>query len=353
MRVSHELTRKPSLRRGTPRPDTGRLPASRSVRMNFQQLRSFRETVRRGFNLTTVAEQLNTSQPGVSRQLKELEDELGAELFVRAGRRLLGLTPPGEVVLPIVERLLLEQENLRRAAADFASAGSGLLTVAATHTQARYALPSAVKDFCARHPGVSLHLQQGSPRQIAQQVLAGTADLGVATEAVAEIPELVALPCYRWTHVVVVPRGHALAVEAAAGAPLALDRLAQFPLITYESGYTGRGHIDEAFARAGRPVHIVLQAMDADVIKTYVELGIGVGVIASVAFDEARDTGLVALDARHLFATNTTRIALRRGTYLRNYVYDFIHTFAPTLTREVVERALAAEPGTPDQALGL
>lgn len=306
-----------------------------------------RETVRQGFNLTLVAERLATSQPGVSRQLKELEDELGVELFVRAGRRLLGLTEPGKTALPIVERLLLEHENLRRAGANFARADEGLLTVAATHTQARYALPAAVKDFCAAHPRVSLHLQQGSPRQIGHQVASGEVDLGVATEALADFPDLVALPCYRWTHVLVVPRGHPLATEAAAGQAPALQRLAAFPLVTYEPGYTGRGHIDEAFARAGLDVHIVLQAMDADVIKTYVELGLGVGVIASVAFDEARDSGLVALDARHLFATNTTRIALRRGTLLRGYVYDFIETFAPTLTREVVRRALASEPGEP------
>lgn len=326
-------------------------PAShaRVFALNFQQLRSFREAVRQGFNLTLVAERLATSQPGVSRQLKELEDELGIELFVRAGRRLLGLTAPGKVVLPIVERLLHEQDNLKRAGADFARADEGLLTVAATHTQARYALPSAVKDFCAAHPRVSLHLQQGSPRQIAQQVAAGEVDLGVATEALAEFPDLVALPCYRWTHVVVVPRGHPLVQEAAAGQALTLQRLAAFPLITYEPGYTGRGHIDEAFARADLQAHFVLQAMDADVIKTYVELGIGVGVIASVAFDEARDGSLVALDARHLFATNVTRIALRRGSYLRGYVFDFIQTFAPTLTRAVVERALASEPGEPSE----
>lgn len=313
--------------------------------MNFQQIRSFRETVRQGYNLTLVAEQLNTSQPGISRQIKELEEELGVELFVRAGRRFLGLTEPGKAVLPIVERLLTEAESLKRAGADFARADEGMLTVAATHTQARYALPSAVKDFCATHPRVTLHLQQGSPRQIAQQVLNGDADLGVATEALTEYPGLVALPCYRWTHVVVVPREHPLAREAQAGHPLTLQRLATFPLISYEPGYTGRGHIDEAFHRAKLDVHFVLQAMDADVIKTYVELGIGVGVIASVAYDEQRDGGLVALDARHLFATNTTRVALRRGAYLRGYVYDFIETFAPTLTREVVRQALATEPG--------
>jgi LysR family transcriptional regulator, cys regulon transcriptional activator len=313
--------------------------------VNFQQLRSVRETVRQGFNLTLVAEALHTSQPGVSRQLKELEDELGAELFVRAGRRLLGLTPPGQAMLPIIERLLQEADNLRSAGADFAQSDRGLLTLAATHTQARYALPTAVRDFRATHPQVTLHLQQGSPRQIAQLVLEGHADLAVATEALADYPDLVALPCYRWTHVVVAPAQHPLAQEVADGHPLTLARLAQFPLITYEPGYTGRRHIDEAFGREGLGVDIVLSAMDADVIKTYVELGIGVGVIASVAFDEARDRGLVALDARHLFATNTTRVAIKRGAWLRGYVFDFIETFAPTLTRKVVERAVASAPG--------
>ncbi len=313
--------------------------------MNFQQLRSVRETVRQGFNLTLVAESLHTSQPGVSRQLKELEDELGIELFERLGRRLLGLTPPGRAVLPIIERLLLEAENLRRAGADFAQSDRGLLTVAATHTQARYAMPTAIRDFRSTHPQVTLHLQQGSPRQVAESVRSGEAELGIATEALAEFPDLVALPCYRWSHLVVVPRDHALAREAAHGAQLSLHRLAAFPLVTYEPGYTGRRHIDEAFRDAGLAFEVGLSAMDADVIKTYVDLGLGVGVIASVAFDEVRDANLVALDASHLFATNTTRIAIKRGAYLRGYVFDFISTFAAPLTRAVVERALATGPG--------
>jgi LysR family cys regulon transcriptional activator len=264
---------------------------------------------------------------------------------VRAGRRLLGLTPPGQAMLPIIERLLQESDNLRHAGADFAQSDRGLLTVAATHTQARYALPTAVRDFRGTHPQVTLHLQQGSPKQIAQLVLEGQADLGIATEALADYPELVALPCYRWTHVVVAQPGHPLAAEAATGRPLTLARLAQFPLITYESGYTGRSHIDEAFGREGLKADVVLSAMDADVIKTYVELGIGVGIIASVAFDELRDAHLVAVEARHLFATNTTRVAIKRGAYLRGYVFDFIRTFAPTLTPELVQRALASPAG--------
>jgi len=310
--------------------------------VNFQQLRSVRETVRRGFNLTQVAEALHTSQPGVSRQIRELEEELGIEIFVRAGKRLTGLTAPGETVLPIIERLLLESDNLKRAGDDYAAQGKGTLTVAATHSQARYALPTAVRDFSARHPEVALHMHQGSPQQVAQLLLDGEADIGIATEALAGYDGLVALPCYRWTHAVIVPAGHPL----TDGQPLTLQRLAQFPIITYEAGYTGRSHIDEAFARQGLTMNLVLSAMDADVIKTYVELGMGVGIIASIAYDEGRDATLQAIDARHLFAMNMTRLALRRGAFLRGYVYDFIQTFASPLDRALVDRALAQEPGT-------
>ncbi len=313
--------------------------------MNFQQLRSVREAVRQGFNLTLVAEVLHTSQPGVSRQIRELEDELGVEIFVRAGKRLTGLTGPGELVMPIVERLLREAENLRRAGEDFTAQDRGTLTIAATHSQARYALPAAVRDFRASHPHVALHLHQGSPRQVAEMMLNGEADIGVATEALAEVNDLTTLPCYQWTHSVIVPQGHPLALEAAAGQPLTLARLAREPLITYETGYTGRRHIDDAFGRQNLAFDLTLSAMDADVIKTYVELGLGVGIIAAIAYDEERDTRLVAIDARHLFASNMTRLALRRGAYLRAFAYDFIQIFVPPLTRERVDRALALEPG--------
>ncbi|MCE2916063.1 MAG: CysB family HTH-type transcriptional regulator [Rubrivivax sp.] len=313
--------------------------------MNFQQLRSMREAARRGYNLTEVAEALHTSQPGVSRQIRELEDELGVELFMRAGKRLTGLTPPGAAILPIVERLLHEAENLRRAGADYSAAERGTLTIAATHAQARYALPPAVRDFSAAHPQVMLRLQQGSPKQIARWLLDGEADIGIATEALAEYDGLAALPCYAWTHCAVVPRGHALALAHADGRPLNLAALAAHPIVTYEPAYSGRSHLDEAFRRAQLEPNIVLEAMDADVIKTYVELGMGVGLIAAIAYDEDRDTGLVALDARHLFPTNTTRLAVRRGAWLRGYVFEFIRTFAPPLTRKLVEQAMASERG--------
>ena len=320
--------------------------ARRADAVNFQQLRSVREAARLGFNLTEVAAALHTSQPGVSRQIRELEEELGLQIFVRAGKRLTGLTPPGEALLPIVERLLEEAANLKRAGDDFAQQGRGTLRIAATHSQARYALPPAVRDFRTAHPQVALHMHQGSPHQIARLLLDGTADVGIATEALAQYDELVALPCYSWTHVVVVPADHELAGLAPRPRALTLQQLVRFPIVTYESGYTGRSHIDEGFARAGLVPDVVLQAMDADVIKTYVELGLGVGIVAAIAFDEARDSHLRALDARHLFAANMTRLAIRRGAYLRDYVYDFIATFAPPLSKTLVQRALESPPGT-------
>jgi len=307
--------------------------------MNFQQLRSVREALRCGFNLTEVAGVLHTSQPGISRQIRELEEELGVEIFVRAGKRLTGLTPPGEAVLPIVERLLHDAENLKRAGEEFSAQTNGRLSIAATHTQARYALPHVVRDFRKLYPQVTLNLHQGSPSQVAQMLLSGEADIGVATEGLAQYDQLVALPCYRWTHSVIVPPGH----ELLNGEPLTLQRLANFPIITYDVGYTGRTHIDEAFASAGLEPNVVLTAMDADVIKTYVELGMGVGIVASIAFDPERDRSLRALDARDLFAVNLTRLAVRRGAWLRGYVYSFIEAFAPTLTRPVVEGAMKGE----------
>jgi LysR family cys regulon transcriptional activator len=312
--------------------------------MNFQQLRSVREAVRCGFNLTEVAHTLHTSQPGVSRQIRELEEELGIELFVRAGKRLTGLTKPGGHVLPIIERMLMESSNLRHAGQEFVARQSGLLSVAATHSQARYALPVAVQEFRSHFPGVKLHLHQGSPKQIAQMLIDGEADVGIATEALGDYPQLVALPCYRWTHSVIVPPGHAL-----LDAPLTLEALARHPLITYDTGFNGRTKIDRAFEDEGLAPSIVLTAMDADVIKTYVQLGMGVGIVAGVAYEAERDTQLRALDAGPLFGINLTKLAVRRGAYLRGYVHAFIESFAPTLTREVVEQALASDSAVRDE----
>lgn len=314
--------------------------------MNFQQLRSVREAVRCGFNLTEVARVLHTSQPGVSRQIRELEEELGVDLFVRAGKRLTELTEVGTVIVPIVERMLGDAENLRSAGEEFTRQANGRLSIAATHSQARYALPGAVKDFRARYPQVTLNLHQGSPKQVAEMLLSGEADIGIATEALTKYDALVALPCYRWTHSVIVPPGH----DLLDGQPLTLQRLSHFPIITYGAGYTGRMHIDEAFAAAGIEFDLVLTAMDADVVKTYVELGLGVGIVASIAFDDQRDRELRAIDAGHLFAVNLTKLAIRRGSFLRSYVYDFIEAFASPLKREVVQRAVATAPGVAIEA---
>ncbi len=244
--------------------------------------------------------------------------------------------------MPIIENMLKDADSLKRAGEEFTQQAAGRLSIAATHSQARYALPDAVRDFRQRHPQVSLNLHQGTPDQVAGMLLSGEADIGIATEALATYDALVALPCFRWTHSVIVPPGHAL----LDGAALTLERLAQFPIITYNPGYTGRTHIDAAFAAAGLAIDLVITAMDADVIKTYVGLGLGVGIVASIAFDDERDRDLRALDARHLFEINLTKLAVRRGSFLRSYVYDFIETFASSLTRTVVVQAMATAPGT-------
>lgn len=276
----------------------------------------------------------------MSRQIRELEEELGIELFVRAGKRLTGLTEPCAHVLPIVERLLLESCNLKKAGEEFMAQQNGLLSIAATHSQARYALPPAVQEFRSQFPNVKLHLHQGSPKQVADMLLSGEVDVAIATEALNDYPELVALPCYRWTHSVIAPPGHPL-----LDGPLTLESLARHPLITYDTGFTGRTHIDLAFSERALAPNIVLTAMDADVIKTYVALGLGVGIVASIAYEAERDTALRALDAGALFGINLTRLALRRGSYLRSYVYAFIASFAPTLDRARVEQALAGDAG--------
>lgn len=305
--------------------------------MNFQQLRSIREAARRGYNLTEVANVLFTSQPGVSRQIRELEEELGVEIFERNGKRLVGLTEPGKGILHIIERLLLEAENLRQAGQEYSGESTGTLTVATTHTQARYALPRVVSSFRSDYPQVRIALQQSSPEHIAEWVISGKADVGIATEGLSQFEELVSFPCYRWHHAVVVPVDHPLAKSEG----LTLKELAAYPLITYDAGFTGRGHIDQAFREAGLETDIVLTAMDSDVIRQYVSLGLGVGIVAEMAMEHNGNHGLQAIGAKHLFAPNVTRIAVRRGAYLRSYIYDFILRLSPEVTRADIEQALS------------
>lgn len=304
--------------------------------MNLQQLRIVRETIRQDFNLTEVANALYTSQPGVSKHIKDLEDELGVEIFERRGKRLLGLTGPGQELAGVVERILLDTQNLRRIADQFASRETGHFVVATTHTQARYALPRVIKWFKEDYPKVHLTLHQGSPREIAEMLAAGEADVGIATEGLDGNDDLAAFPCYSWRHGVIVPQGHPLqGVEK-----LTLEAIGDYPVITYHAGFTGRSHIDQAFAQAGIVPDVVLSAIDADVIKTYVGLGLGVGLIASMAFDPEQDRGLALLQAEDIFPLNTTRLAVRKGAWLRSYAHAFIEKVSPELSEAVVKEAM-------------
>ncbi|OWY39554.1 transcriptional regulator [Xenophilus sp. AP218F] len=307
--------------------------------MNFQQLRIIRETVRQGFNLTEVAAALYTSQSGVSKHIKDLEDELGVELFVRKGKRFLGLTDPGKELLTIVERMLLDAGNIKRLAEQFSLRDEGQLTIATTHTQARYALPPVVTAFKRAYPRVHLVLHQASPDELVRLLMAGEADIGIATEAVADTPGLVSFPYYSWQHCVIAPPGHPLHDR-----PLTLASLAEHPIVTYHQGFTGRARIDNAFAAAGLAPDIVMAALDADVIKTYVELGLGVGIVASMAVDARRDHGVQVVAGEPLFGQQTSRIAVRCGHYLRSYAYRFIELCAPALNETSVRRALSPLP---------
>lgn len=302
--------------------------------MNFQQLRIIRETVRCNFNLTEVANHLYTSQSGVSKHIKDLEDELGVELFVRKGKRLLGMTEPGREMVKIVERLLLDAHNIKNLADQYSQQDQGHLTVATTHTQARYVLPDIVVQFRKQFPKVKLHLHQGSPREIAQMLLDGGADIGIATEALSEVEGLVSYPYHSWYHGVIVPAGHPLDRKGGKK-KLTLEEIAAYPIVTYHEGFTGRARIEEAFQGADLQPEIALSALDADVIKSYVELGLGIGIVASLAFDEERDKGLRLLDCSHLFPENVTRIAIREGHLLRQFAYHFIGLCAPKVLTEL------------------
>lgn len=307
--------------------------------MNFQQLRIIRETVRQNYNLTEVANALFTSQSGVSKHIKDLEDELGIELFIRRGKRLLGLTEPGKELVEIVERMLLDARNIKRLAEQFSNRDQGQLTIATTHTQARYALPPVVTRFKQSFPKVHLVLHQASPKEIVDMLQSGEADIGIATEALETGHDLVTFPYYSWHHAVIVPEGHPLETLDT----LTLEAISEYPIITYHEGYTGRSRIDKTFALAGLTPDIVMSALDADVIKLYVELGLGIGIVASMAFSPERDQHLRLLDSSHLFEANTTRIAVRRGHYLRGYAYRFIEYCAEPLNEAMV-RSSTAQP---------
>jgi len=304
--------------------------------MNFQQLRYIREVARCGLNISAAANVLHTAQPGISNQIKQLEEELGIQIFERNGKRLVGVTQPGRAVLAMAERVLRELEHIKQVGFEYTDDSGGTFSIATTHTQARYALPRVIKIFSERYPNVRLHFHQGNPMQIAQLAASGVADIAIATEGIDLFEDLVVMPCYEWHHCVIAPPGLPILREN----PLTLEKIAEYPIVTYDFSFAGRIKINEAFERAGLRPNIVFTAIDSDVIKTYAEIGIGIGLMASMAFDPERDTNLRMMDASHLFEPCTTRLGIRRGNHLRGYMYDFIELFAPRLTRAVVDKTM-------------
>jgi LysR family cys regulon transcriptional activator len=303
--------------------------------MKLQQLKYIVEVVNHNLNVSATAENLYTSQPGISKQVRLLEDELGIQIFERSGKHLTQVTPAGESIVRIAQEILSRVESIKSVAGEHTHPEMGTLNISTTHTQARYALPDVIKGFTKRYPKVSLHMHQGTPSQMSEAIAKGVANFAIATEALHLYQDAVMLPCYHWNRSIVVPKGHPLALKEQ----ITIEELAAYPLVTYVFGFTGRSELDTAFNRVGLTPRVVFTATDADVIKTYVKMGIGVGVIASMAINKDQDTDLVAIDASHIFGSSTTSIGFRRGTFLRSYMYDFMERFAPHLTKPVVERA--------------
>jgi len=310
--------------------------------MNLQQIRYVLEVARCGLNISEAALAMHTSQPGVSKQIRVLEDQLGVDIFVRQGKRLTGITAPGREVLKIAERMLHDVDNLKSVGDEFSNEASGKLSIATTHTQARYVLPPVLGRFMRAHPGVRVSLHQGNPTQVCEYVRSGEADLAIATETIADQADMVTLPCYQWNRTLIAPPRHPI----LKAKPLTLAEIARYPIITYDSAFAGRSQVNHAFEARGITPNVVLSATDADIIKTYVALGLGVGIIATMAFDAKTDKGLRAVDAADLFESATTRIGIMRNAYLRGYVYSFIEMFAPQLTRKAVAAVLAGDEGS-------
>jgi LysR family cys regulon transcriptional activator len=305
--------------------------------MKLQQLRYIWEVAHHDLNVSATAQSLYTSQPGISKQIRLLEDELGVEIFARSGKHLTHVTPAGEDIIKAAEEVLFKVKSIRQVAEEYADEKKGSLSIATTHTQARYALPATIKAFIERYPDVSLHMHQGTPPQISQMASDGTVDFAIATEALELFSNLIMMPCYRWNRCILVPKDHPLTQLSE----LTLEDVAAQPIVTYVFGFTGRSKLDDAFTAKGLVPRVVFTATDADVIKTYVRLGLGIGIIAAMAYDETIDSDLVALDASHLFSSSVTQIGCRRDTFLRGYMYKFIEDFAPHLSREVVGEAFA------------
>ena len=308
--------------------------------MNLHQFRFVQEAVRRNLNLTETAKALFTSQPGVSKAILELEGELGIDIFARHGKRLRRITEPGQQVLKSIEVIMREVGNLKRIGEEFSMQDAGTLSIATTHSQARYFLPEPVAQLRKRFPKVNIRLHQGSPEQVVRMVRDEVADIGIATEALADMPDLVSLPCYEWRHAVVMPAGHPLTQAER----ISLEDLALLPLVSYHPSFSGRTRVDQAFAARNLKPNIVLEAIDADVIKTYVRIGLGVGIVAEAAVrDDPPGGDLVSRPVGHLFGTNVTRIAFKRGAYLREFVYAFAEMLSDRLSRKLITGAMAGE----------
>jgi len=304
--------------------------------MKLQQLLYIWEVSKNNLNVSATAETIYTSQPGISKQIRILEDELGVPIFTRNGKHLTDMTPAGKKIIAIAGDMLMQAVNIKNIAKEYLDETHGTLSIATTHTQARYALPTVIKSFMEDLPEVSLDIQQGTPVQISEMVSQGKVDLAIATEAIELFDNLVMLPCYSWDRCILVPKGHALTKLKNVN----LADIAAHPLITYVFGFTGRSKLDDAFAAENLSPDVALTAVDADVIKTYVRLGLGVGIVARMAYDDKVDGDLVAIDAAHLFGRSVTKIGIRKDTFLRGYMYDFICSFAPHLTRELIDTAM-------------
>jgi LysR family cys regulon transcriptional activator len=305
--------------------------------MKLQQLRYIWEVARHDLNVSVTAKSLYTSQPGISKQIRLLEDELGVEIFSRSGKHLTRVTPAGQKILKIAGDILRQVDSIKQLTQEHNSPNHGSLSIATTHTQARYALPPVIEGFIGKYPEVSLHMHQGTPVQISEKAADGTVDFAIATEALELFSDILMMPCYRWNRCILVPKDHPLAQLDR----LTLEDVAEHSIVTYVFGFTGRSRLDDAFSEKGLQPKVVFTATDADVIKTYVRLGRGIGIVAHMAYNPETDSDLVAIEAGHLFASSVTSIGFRRGTYLRGYMYDFIAAFAAHLTRNVVDEAMA------------
>jgi len=304
--------------------------------MKLQQLRCIFEVVQNDFNISKAANSLHTSQPGVSKQIQLLEDEVGVQIFQRNGKRLTGLTEPGQQVFESIAEIIREEKNIKRVSEEYEKKDTGNFTIATTHTQARYKLPNVVEEFVKKYPKINLNIHQGNPSQVTEQIVNGDADVGIATESIGLHDKIFCIPCYSWNRIIVMPKSHPLNEEKI----ITLEHLATYPLITYDYAFTGSTIVSKVFKESNLKPNIMLTAIDADVIKTYVNLNLGIGLIAEMAFDSSKDTDLVSRDVSHLFPLSTTYLGIRKDTFIRASTFDFIKMFTPQMSEHELRQYL-------------